>query len=340
VTKSILFGASEPTAYDGSMLLPPGDAIFPGTIMSVQFDDLSAVPTNGQTIYNRAWRQFAKLSGRDESDEADCHGTFVYGSNAASDKLKLELTPKGGLYGSPSHSTGDANTRAYVSASTAVKQYILDNTLLGGSNATDTAQAWNVEANHAIGHLVWLKMNRAGRTDSGKTGQNVIFYKLGGTSSSMTQAISTPAYPITGTENTGMTGTSATLVGTFYDPPLPTVVDVPNMRYAASRGWFSSKPATPADFDCICGFGPLPGQNAGGFQQSAPSFALYRWDIIDLRHAVPYGEAKAFRGIGNIDYRHTLSDLYEPRNVLTAAKRRAFALGGQFYGDTLPTPLA
>ncbi len=338
MTKSVLFGASEPTAYDGSMELPDGDAIFPGTILSVQFDDLSAVPTNGQVLHNRAWRQFAKLTGRDASDEADCHPTFVIGSNAASDKLKLELTPKGGLYGSPSHSSGDANTRAYVNAPAAIKQYILDNTVQGGTDPVDTAQAWNAASNHAMLHVVWLTMNRAGRTDSGKVGNTVNFLRITNMIS-MTEAAITPNFAVTGTENTGMTGTSTSRVGNFADPALPTVIDTPQMRYAATRGWNGAEPANPAAFDCVCGFGVLPGQSASGLQQAAPSWAIYRWDIIDGALACPYGNAKAFRGLGAIDFRHTISDLYEPRNQLAAARRRAFAPGGQFYDDTLPSPL-
>lgn len=339
MAKSILFGASKPTAFDGSMILPDGDCIFPGTIASFQFDDLAAPPANGQVIRNRAWRQFAALTGRDASDEAECHGTFVIGSDAAADRLKLAITPKGGLYGSPSLTLGGSNTHAYINAGDAVKQYILDHTLLAGASATDTAQPWNVPENHAILHLVWVAMGRAGRTDSGKTGQNVTFCKISNMIG-MTEAATSPSYPILGVENSGKSTTISSLVGNLSYPALPMAVGVPQMRYAATRGWFSSKPASVAAFDCICGFGPLPGQSAGGFQQSAPSLAIYRWDIIDGALACPYGDAKAFRGIGGTDYRHTISDLFEPRNQLMAAKARAFSPGGQFYGDVLPSALA
>lgn len=340
-TKAKLFGASTPTGYDGSIILPGGDAIFPGTIFSYQpahpvYGTLGVAPTNGAAAKNAAWREAAVALGLTSGDEASLHTTWTFGSDTGSDRFKVEVTSKGAVHGIVSHTLGNQNTHAYVSLPDAIKTYILNNTVVGGSSATDTAQAWNNAANHRFGHLVWLKETRAPRTDSGKTGQNIAFMSIASLVT-FTQAATTPIWPTIAIENTGISTTTTSLQGAASYPPLPMVVDTPNMRWAATRGWGVTEPANAAAMSAICGFGPMPSQVAGGFQQSAMSYVLYRWDVIDLSLAWPYGSAKAFRGITGTDFSQSLGDIFEVRNRLRGACNRAFAPGGQFYNDAIVT---
>lgn len=341
MTKATLFGASNPTAYDGSIILPGGDAVFPGTIWSYQpahaaYGHGGVAPTNGATAKNAAWREAAAVMGLTSADEASLHGAWTFGSDTATSRLVVETTPLGGVHGIVSQTLGTANTHAYVSLPDAIKTYILNNTVVAGASATDTGQAWNNSANHRFGHVVWLKETRVPRTDSGKVGPTVVFLSIPNMIT-MTQAAVTPNWPVSGVENTGATTTTTSAIGSTAYPALPMVIDTPQMRWGASRGWNSSEPANAAAMQAICGFGCMPGQLAGGFQQSAMSHVLYRWDVIDLSLAMPYGNARAFRNIGGTDFSHTLGDIFGVRNAVRGAFNRAFALGGQFYGDTLTT---
>lgn len=341
MTKATLFGASNPTAYDGSMILPGGDAILPGTIWSYQpghaaYGTGGVAPTNGATAKNAAWREAALAMGLTSADESTLHGAWTFGSDTASSRLVVETTPLGGVHGIVSQTLGTANTHAFVSVPDAIKTYILNNTVVGGSSATDTGQPWNTSANHRFGHVVWLKETRVPRSDSGKVGANVAFLSIPNMVT-MTQAAVTPNWPVSGVENTGFSTTTTTAIGATAYPALPMVLDTPQTRWAASRGWNATEPANAAAMQAICGFGPMPGQTASGFLQSAMSYVLYRWDIIDLSLAMPYGNARAFRGIAGTDFSHTLGDIFGVRNALHGAFSRAFAPGGQFYGDTITT---
>lgn len=341
MTRSINFGASNPDAYDGSMLLPGADAITPGTIFSYQpghavYGHGVVAPINGAVAKNAAWREAAAALGLTAANENDLHGVFTIGSDTAGDRFKLEMTPKGGLHGIIGHASGSANTHAYASIPDAIKTYILNNTVVGGSNATDTGQPWNNANNHRFGHVVWLKKTREPRSDAGKVGTNVQFLSIPNTISA-SHAATTPNWPVIGVEDTGFATTSTALIGSTAYPALPMILGTPQMRWGASRGWNATEPANAAAMQAICGFGPMPGQSASGFLQSAMSHVLYRWDIIDLSLASPYGTAVAFRGIGGSDFSNTLGDMFEVRNSLASAFMRAFLPGGQFYGDTVPT---
>lgn len=349
-TKSILFGASNPTAYDGSVMLPDDDGIFPGTIWSFRpahpVYGLSAAPTDGQVIKNAAWRQFAALTGRDSSDEADCHGTYHLGSDIGGTKWKQELTAKGGLHSIVTQSAGStANTYGYAKIPDAVKTYIRDNSRLGGSSTTDTGQVWNTSVNHRFAMTALITMTRIYRTDSGKTGGGVIFAGLVKdadadnvpTLGSMTGLANTPAYPVTGIENTGQSTTSATLIGAHSYPVLPMTVDVPVLRWMAMRGWFNTYPASISEFMGVCGAGHLPGQAGANLLNASMSYVLYGWDIIDTWAQNAYPQGNRLSNLGSVDYSHTGGDIYGIRNKMAAWKNRVTSVGGQFYGDTLPT---
>lgn len=350
MTKAILFGTTEPTAYDGSAAVADDDGIFPGTIFSFRpahpVHGLTAAPTNGQVINNAAWRQFAALTGRDSGDEAECHGSYVLGSDIGATKFKQELTAKGGLHSIVTQSAGStANTHAYVKIPDAVKTYILSNTTLGGSSTTDTGQVWNTTANHRFAMTALIRMTRIYRTDSGKTGNTVIFAAIAQEADiddvpgigSFSGSANTPSYPVTGTENTGQSTTSATLIGNHSYPVLPMTVDVPTLRWMAMRGWFNSYPSSIADFMGVCGAGHLPGQAGANLLNASMSYVLYGWDIIDLWAANAYPQGHRLSNLGSVDYSHTGGDIYGIRNKMAAWKNRVTAVGGQFYGDTLPT---
>ena len=340
-TKSTLFGASIPTPYDGSIPLPSGDAIFPGTLFSYQpahpvYGTLGVAPVNGAAAKNAAWREAAVAMGLGAGDEASLHSAWVFGADTGADRFKVEVTTKGAVHGIVSQSLGNATTHAYVPIPDAIKTYMLNNSVVGGASGTDLAQPWNSIANHRFGHVVWLKETRVPRTDSGKVGPTVAFLNCAGLIS-FSQVANAPIWPTSGSENTGLSTTSSLLIGSASYPPLPMALDVPNMRWGTTRGFGVTEPANAAAMIANCGFGPLPGQTAAGFQQSAMSHVLYRWDVIDLSLSWPYETARAFRGIGGTDFSNTISDIFEVRNRLHGAFNRAIAPGGQFYGDAILT---
>lgn len=346
--KSTMLGVSSPTGYDGTILLPEGEAIFPGTIFSYQpahpqYGLKGGLPSNGAVAENAAWRQAAALLGLTDADKGLLDGSWVFGSDSADTRVKLEATSTGCIHGAVSHVNGTANSRKYLKLSDTLKTYILANTVLGGASATDVAQPWNQETAHRFALLMWVTFTKAGRTDAGKVGPTVAIGQMAGAGANaitISESVNTPVWPIIGVENTGFNTTSTVLVSNASYPALPNVVGDHVMRYAANRGWGAAKPAAIANFDVAFGWGPGLLQTASGFLQSGPSYTLHRADVIDLNRAVPYGSAKASRNIGGQDVTHNWADMYEPRNQLHAAKLRAFALGGQFYNDIPPALIA
>jgi hypothetical protein len=347
MVKSVLFGASNPDAFDGSMPLYDADGFFPGTIWSYQpgHPVYGGVPTNGGVAKNAAWRNAAKILGLSAASESTLHGTHTLGSDTGADRFKLELTPKGGLHTIISQTLGNNQTHWYATIPAAIRAYIFANSTVGGSSATDTGQVWNTPANHRFAQVAWITMTRAYRTDSGKVGNNLLISAISGAGNiagipgfgGLGSATNTPAYPITGSEDTGQSTAIGTLIGNSNWPSGVPTVGVPQMKWIATRGWFNAAPVDANAFMGIVGAGALPGQGAAGFQQAAMSYVLYRYDIIDLWHDNLYPYGQAFRGITGTDYSHLYGDIFGVRDQLRAAMNRAFAPGGAHYGDTLPT---
>lgn len=159
-----------PTTGDGSYETYPADAMYTGTILSVQpGHPLYGIAANGGSlvngavIKNAAHRNLARLTGMDPvSQDALLHGTLVVGSAAASNQIKLEMTPKGGLHILMSQANGTVNTYAYFVAPQAAADYVCS-----------AAQAYNAAesaAKHRFALVMWIKRTRTYRTDSGLLG--------------------------------------------------------------------------------------------------------------------------------------------------------------------------
>lgn len=347
MAKSVLFGTSNPDDFDGSFPLYDSDGFFPGTLWSYQpgHPVYGGLPTNGGVAKNAAWRNAAKMLNLSASAESTLHGSTTIGTDTAADRFKLELTPKGGLHTIISQTLGSNQTHWYATIPAALRAYIFGNSTVGGASTTDTGQIWNTPINHRFAQVAWILMTRVYRTDSGKTGNSISLAGITGagnvggnpTFGALGAASNSPAYPVLGQENTSQTVTIGTLIGNSNWPSGAPTVGVPQMKWIATRGWFNAAPVDANAFMGIIGGGPLPGQTATGFQQSAMSYVLYRYDIIDLWYDNLYPYGQAFRGITGTDYSHLYGDIFDVRDYLRAAKDRAFAPGGVYYNDTVPT---
>lgn len=288
------------------------DAAFDGTIWSVQpahsESGFANVPTNGQVIENPFWRNFCRLTGRSSSLRSEGDGTFVITGPGAG-KLSLARTNKGGLSILPSQVSADANTGAFFYAPDAVKQYVLDNTVVGSSTAHVFAM---------VLHMVPLRATPVG---------------YGNAASMVLASVERPG--TNATLRISPTGSDApigaALPTTAYARPSVFPIGVPTLRMMTGDRWNSSKPAL-GQFHILAGAGNSPNLTNPTYQNKAGGMILYRVDLVDLTVSGLDINLSGERGPAPAAY------LDYERFRLAHRRHLDFMFGskGPFYGDNIP----
>lgn len=290
------------------------DAMFDGTILSFQpahpEDGFSGVPTNGQVIRNVAWRNFCRLTGRSASLRSEGDGTFVITDPGAS-KLSQARTNKGGHEILPSQASAGATTGAFYYAPDAVKQYVLDNTVVGSSTA------------HVFALVVYMVPVRDVPAGFGApTSMAIAAVQRPGANSMLRISPSASEAP-----------PGAALPATAYARPSVFPIGVPTLRMMTGDRWVSTKP-TLGQFHILAGAGNSPDVTNPFFQNKSGGVIIYRVDLVDLTvsgldlnlsgergpAAAAYPDYERFR----LAHRRHLDFMFGPR--------------GAFYGDNIPVP--
>lgn len=351
MSKSTLFGASDPLPGDGTILLPGSDGMFPGTFWSWQ-PGHEVYGIKGDTVdgsfvpENAAWRNLADMAGCTEAEAR--YGKTVEGSDNGPTKMKIEETDSG-VHFIVSQSVDTTNTRIMICAPDAAKQWLLDHSFAGaGVTATDGTNVANQAGCHRIGSKLKFKPTRMYRTDGSKVGNTAIIAGIGNpaggtnTMGVIQGSMNTVNYPISAVENTGyaLTAPATTTIndiGSMFYPAGAPVLDTPQLRWCGARAWHSAKPATIADFEIGVGAGHLFGQTQSGFIAACMSYVLWEYSLTDLSIATGYGDFQGFGNRGSIDRTFDFGDPFQVRNVIMAAFNRSIAAGGEHFGDPVPT---
>lgn len=348
---SKLYGASEPLVGDGTIPFPGGSGIFPGTlwawIPAHAAHGIRGATVNGAFVpENAAWRQCADLIGCTEAEAR--YGKTVVGSDIGPTKMKIEETDSG-VHFIVSQSVDTSNTRIMICAPDKVKQWMIDHGYAGlGVTSTDAANVANGPNRHCIGSFMSIRPTRLYRTDSGKVGNTAAIAGIGNPAGSVNTmgliqgSANSVNYVVSGVENTGLalTAPAATTnadIGNLMYPAGAPVLNAPQMRFTAARHWHSAVPASVNDFEVGVGAGHLFGQIASGFMGACMSYELRNFSIIDLAIETGYGDFQGFGNRNSIDRALDYGDIFQVRNVLMAEHDRANAIGGEYYGTTIPT---
>lgn len=291
------------------------DAFFPGTIWSVQpahpVYGFSGVPTNGMTVKNAAWRNLCRLTGRDETDQAECDGTFVINGGGGS-KMSITRSDNGGVEILPSQTSADANTGGFFYAPDSVKQYVLDNSSQG-----------NVSTDHDFAMVMWFVGVRGAK--SGAQQDNI---QIGG-------VLHNSSNPLLVVIATGFEGTpySNLLDKGRVVRPSAFPLDTPTLRMHAGRS-FVTKPLI-ANLTICAGFGATPPRTNAVYQNYNAGGVFYRADLIDLTVS-----GLSLDDTGLLQTVQTSIDYERVRMAHRRAIDFAFGVNGPFYGDNIPVTAA
>lgn len=290
------------------------DAGFDGAIWGLQFAHpefgIGSVPTNGQVIENPWWRNFCKLTGKSASLRSQGDGTFVITDPGAS-KMVLALTNRNGLEFLPSQVNAGPTTGAFTFAPDAVKQYVLDNTVVGSSTA------------HVFALVVYMVPVRDVPAGFGNAASMAIAAVQRPGSNSMLRISPSVSEAPPG----------AALPATAYARPSVFPIGVPTLRMMTGDRWNSTKP-TLGQFHILAGAGNSPDVTNPMFQNKSGGVIIYRVDLVDLTvsgldlnlsgergpAAAAYPDYERFR----LAHRRHLDFMFGPR--------------GAFYGDNIPVP--
>lgn len=334
---SRMYTPRRPTTGDGSYEVYPADAMFPGTVWSVQpAHPLYGIAANGGSlvngavIKNAAHRNLARLMGMDPvAQDTLLHGTLVVGSAAASNQIKLELTPKGGLHILMSQANGTINTYAYFQAPQAVADYVCA-----------AAQAYNAAetiAKRRFALVMWIRRTRAYRTDSGLLGNNVAHYHIAKSDFSIGHG-SMLGSALTGAPigDAGVTISNGWQPNVVSPAGVDPVVGTQTLRVCTVNGWSSSPPAAGAAFVRA----GINTRSLSSYINACASEVLYRVDLVDLyagglewSYPGPAMASYASRAAGIGQYVDIERFVRDQRIAFDFA----FGPDGDYYADTVPT---
>jgi hypothetical protein len=266
----------------------------------------AAVPANGAVGFNAAWRNALHLLGGSAADRALVEWAFEITGDGPT-RQQRAMTNRGGLLLLPSQVNALANTGAFFKAPAAIKQRILDRTVVG----LPTLSAGFTEFALALVMRPIRAMNTSNITPS--------FMPLAG--------IMRPG---------GNLFSSIYAAGTLANNSAfpPSAIVAPTLRFVAAGGWTSSKP-TLEQFDVLVGAGnsAAAGNTNAVYQNKAAGYVAYLADVIDLGAARIDTRQSGLSAPGASTYPLNYKPLI--RDYLRWMEL-AFGAGGMFDGDNVP----
>lgn len=311
----------DPAINAGSlMLLEPGASDTGSIYAPTPVLATGAAPTNGQVLYNRAWREFCVLAGISAANAlANAHPSWTIGGGWVTGTTgKMERTPQGSIHGIVSQTVDTTTSSVYLTPPAALATYLYANTAIGSSPKNKIALS------------LWQRTTRVSPGGSFADALPMSgMYFSSGALVQLTQTLNDAPYA-----DSGGGGTGGTTVGSINATGAET------FRCQDGLGWGGSAPGSAGAINSYLANWGLPqGLQFSSYLHVAQSWVFRRFHLVDLTAAgLTYAQFEAMEQnewLKATAAAGTTVGAYSPGGVLLGTY--ALAQDGRYHGDTVPT---